>query len=181
MNGNVESDMKWSSKLFVTQVWPLCQKACGGGELMRMEGRPDVELAQTLDMMAGIDGWQLHADGMRGIASRVQAGEKDWSTFTIRMKRDSGATTEFEKRLIAINGERGWIYPHLTIQAYAKTQDGPIISVGIALTKDLIDYIQKNHAYEKRTDNATFAVCSWDRMQKLGYGLKILKPQEDCE
>jgi hypothetical protein len=180
MNSDVKSDMKWSSHLFLTQVWPMCKGPLGGGDLMRMEGRPDMELAKTLDMKAGIDGWQLHNDGMRGIASRVQAG-KEWSSFTVRMRRDSGATTEYEKRLAAIQDGRGWLYPHVTIQAYAQTQEGPIVSVGIVLTKDLIGFIQNGYSYKKRTGNALFAVCMWDKIESAGYPMKIIRSKVEAD
>ncbi|GAG64319.1 unnamed protein product, partial [marine sediment metagenome] len=66
-NQKVKDDMAWSSKLFNEQVWPAIKPFLDYGELMSMEGRPDIELAKQLDMKAGIDGWQIHKDGIRGI------------------------------------------------------------------------------------------------------------------
>jgi hypothetical protein len=171
MNNAVSSDMAWSSVLFLDRVWPLCKGRLGGGELMQMEGRPDTELARMLDMRAGIDGWHLRDEGMRGIASRIQKGN-DWRTFTIRMKRDSGATTEYEKRNTAING--GWIYPRITIQAYAQTEKGPILSIGIAYTSDIIGFINKGLHRIRNINNATFAVCEWIKMKTNGYRVDII-------
>lgn len=174
-NQKVKDDMAWSSTLFVEQVWPIIKPFLDNGELMSMEGRPDIELAKQLDMKAGIDGWQIHKDGIRGIASRIQESKRLWDTFTIRLSRDSGAITEFEKRLKAIESpDRGWIYPALTVQAYAATKKGPILSCGITNTKDLIQYIKSGLHYTRRTSNASFAVCIWRKMIKNGYYVKII-------
>jgi hypothetical protein len=160
--------MDWSSVLFMDQVWPVIKKHVGGGELMRMEGRPDIELAQKLDMLSGIDGWHIHQKGMRGIASRVQQGVA-YNTFTIRTSRDSGAETEYAKRVEAISSNSGWIFPHLTVQAYVRTKEGPILSVGLAKTSDIIEFINKGLHKMKRTSNADFAVCDWEKMKNCGY------------
>lgn len=176
MRKEVTDDMDRSSALFVNQVWPLCVEAIGGGSLMQMEGRPDSELARELDMRAGIDGWHVHHHGLRGIASRVQVGN-DWSTFTVRMSRDSGTTTEYEKRLRAITTRAGLLFPALTIQAYAATWDGPVISIGIVHTTGLIDFIQKRFHFERRTTNARFAVCSWSKMIEKGYEVIVMREE----
>jgi len=177
MKNEVSNDMKWSSKLFIETVWPMLTGVVGGGELMQMEGRPDQQLARELDMRSGIDAWQLIGDQMRGVAARVQQSNKDWGTFTIRLKRDSGAKTEYEKRYEAITNGRGLIYPHLTIHAYAETKDGPIMSVGVCRTMDVIDFIHKGLNRVQRTNNATFAVCPWDKMKDHGYQVKVVKPK----
>jgi len=169
--------MAWSSRLFETRVWPMCRKSLGGGELMRMEGRPDTQLAKELDMRAGIDGWHLHSDGMRGIASRVQIGH-DWRTFTIRMSRESGVATEYEKRQRSLADGRGWICPAVTIQAYAATEDGPVLSVGIARTADVIAYIAAGLHTLNRVADAIFAVCPWGAMRNAGYHVKIVTGEQ---
>ena len=167
-NSDIQRDMEWSTLLFQNEVWPIIKKIVGGGDLMIMEGRPDQELASKLDMLSGIDGWHI-CNGMRGIASRVQKGDRSWNSFTIRMSRDSGASTEYEKRKAAINDNTGWIYPHLTVQAYAKTESGPILSVGVAKTIDIIDYITHGHHELRQTTNAKFAVCFWENMRDQEY------------
>lgn len=175
MNQFVKADMKWSSRLFIDQVWPLLHEHIGKGDLLQMEGRPDIELAQLLDMRAGIDGWQLTKEGgLRGIAARVQKGEKAWNTFTIRKSRKSGSETEYAKRRRAIIDESGETYPHLTIHAYALTNEGPILSVGIAKTCDIIAFIDCGLAQTRATDNADFYVCQWGKMKKAGYKVRII-------
>ena len=172
----VERDMKRSASAFADLIWPAVRPLISGGDLVLMESVKDSEFAKMLDIYSGIDGWQLHTDGMRGISSRVQVGTP-WDTFTVRMTRDSGAATEFEKRKAAIMSQRGWLYPYLHIQAYLATWTGPILSVGVVKMADLIKFIDQNHHRMNRTTNATFAVCGWRQMRGMGYALKILRPE----
>lgn len=182
MRQDVANDMSWSSLVFNGCVWPLISERVGGGSLMQMEGRPDQELAKLLDSRAGIDAWQLLPDGqMRGIAARVQLTPRhkpdvSYSSFTVRLARDTGAKTEFEKRYEAIHSGRGLIYPHLTVQAYVKERCGPVVNVGICRTIDLIAYIQDGFHQPRRTDNATFAVCFWERMIMYGKRVEVVCP-----
>lgn len=178
VNLEVEKDMQWSSTLFCDMVWPLVKKHFGGGELLLMEGRPDMELAKLLDMRAGIDGWHvMQSGGIRGIASRIQKGDKVWATFTVRKSRFNGAPTEYEKRVESIESENGQIYPHLTVQAYAKTTHGPILAAAVCKTRDLIGYIQKGLAEVRRTTNAEFYICAWQAMKEAGYDVRIEKSE----
>ena len=181
MRREVQTDMDLSSKLFDEQVWPLCREACGYGRLLQMEGVRDNELAKQLDTLAGIDGWQIRGKwksdpgGMRGIAARVQVGT-DWRTFTIRKQRDTGASTEYEKRVEAIDGKMGYLYPIITVHSYAVGWDGPILSVGISRTITIIRFIQdrlrRGIAKQNRTERrgaADFWVCKWAEMNRAGY------------
>ena len=170
-------DLRRSSEVFRDLVWPECRAHLDGGALMQMEDRPDAELATQLDMKAGIDGWQVHERGMRGIASRVQIVEPPapaWNTFTVRRARDSGAVTEYEKRRDAVESGR-WVYPHVTIQAYVETWDGPVVSVGIARTADIVAFIGLGLAKTRRTSNASFYVVPWGALRDAGYMVKVLK------
>ena len=179
MNQSVKSDMSWSSLIFYNDVWPLVAKIVGGGQLLQMEGRPDQELATMLDMRAGIDGWQMtKKGGMRGVAARVQKGDKAWNTFTVRKSRRSGAETEYAKRHRAIEEKSGEIYPHLTIQAYALTELGPVISVGVARTADIISFIVLGLAIVRETSNADFYVCPWDKMKESGFKVGVYTKEE---
>lgn len=171
MEYSVKRDMRNSSMAFETLVWPSVLLWVGGGKLLQMESVRDSKFARILDIKAGIDGWQIHNDGMRGIASRIQKGDKIWNTFTVRMARDSGAKTEFEKRSIAIKTGR-YIYPYLTIQAYVRTWDGPVLSIGMAKTSDIIEFIERGLNTLNRTSNAIFAVCSWVKMESAGFKVK---------
>lgn len=160
-----------SSRAFERLVWPIALSWAGGGDLLQMENVMDSNFARILDMKAGIDGWQIHQDGMRGIASRIQQGNKAWNTFTVRMARDSGAITEYEKRVKAIETGK-YIYPYLTIQAYVQTWDGPVLSIGMAMTKEIVSFIQLGLHKLNKTSNAQFAICPWDAMKEYGFKVK---------
>ena len=78
-----------------------------------------------------------------------------------------------KKRRIAIKTGM-YIYPYLTIQAYVKTWKGPLLSVGIAKTADIIEFIKRGLNTVRRTTNATFAVCGWQKIKVAGYWIIIL-------
>lgn len=168
-------DMDWSSALFANLVWPLLRDRIGGGELLQMENRPDHDLAQVLDTKAGIDAFQVRGDLMRGIACRCQVGT-DYRTFTIRKSRHSGTRTEYDKRLEAISSPGCCLFPALTIQAYAKTETGPILSAGAAYTKDVFSFIQEGKAGTKPVNNATFWVVPWRDFEMSGRKIEIVTP-----
>lgn len=141
------------------------------GWLITVEGDTLSETAKLLDTLSGIDLWMVDENrGMRGIASRIQY-ETNFRTFTIRLERASGAKTEYEKRKFAI--ENDFLYPIITYQAYLCQNGG----IGIAYTKDIIDYITKGFAYVRHTKEdqkgqASFWVIKWDDFKKQGYRFK---------
>lgn len=151
MRKPVEDNLKDTIFDFSRLVWPLVGPWCGGGVFTSVESESHV-LAKDLDVLAGIDGFQkLPQKGvMRGIASRIQWTDKDWKTFTIRKNRGSGAETELKKRLYALaHLDKGFFYPHLTIQAYiTERRVGTLISVAVTRTTELIPY-----AYETWMNN----------------------------
>ncbi len=180
MRTEVRDDLTSSSYLWRALVWPAIAASLRGGELMSLEHLKGCAVAHALDVYAGIDGFHLHQEcGMRGLAHRAQVvgDAKPYNTFTIRSGRESGAVTELEKRTAALQNDGGWLFPALTIQTYAKTWQGPLVSVGIAQTADIIDYIQRGHAttqYVRHRGSAEFKVCKWDKMKQLGYSVKII-------
>jgi hypothetical protein len=174
MREEVRRDLSRSAAAFSQLVWPLISERCGGGEIVQVESETD---AKTLDVMAGIDAWQVvpKLGVMRGIASRVQWGSKSsrfpYNTFTIRYNRPSGHTTEFAKRLQAIEAaDKGWLYPHLTIQAYL---DGDtVLSVGVVRTADLFAFAEENRRTPSRDTvyfqnnfdhSSNFLVVPWEK------------------
>jgi hypothetical protein len=50
-----------SASDFVNIVWPVVKELplIGGGQLQPVEASSDAEFAKTLDMLAGIDAWQV--------------------------------------------------------------------------------------------------------------------------
>jgi len=176
MRPDVAENMRWSTKLFQEQVWPLIRQCIGGGEILLMEGRPDARLAELLDMRAGIDAWHLMQSGqIRGIASRVQVAARPFNSFTVRRSKTNGARTEYEKRREAMESDGGEIYPHLTCQAYAASKEGPVLSVGLARTRDIWAFIASGKATinEPRQGDSTFFVCPWSQM-RLDYKVSTI-------
>lgn len=150
MNRAVAASMISSSQAFAEHVWPEIQWACGGGELTPVESVTAEGMTKTLDVLAGIDAWQVidNRGYMRGIASRVQEirpGEKLWNTFTVRSRRANGAATEYAKRLGAIRqSSDGALYPGLTVQAYVRDfSNGPLLSAAVVRTVDLIMWFER--------------------------------------
>jgi len=157
MQDCVRNDLTRSNAAFLSLVWPVIAEKCGGGSIKPVELMDD-EISKDLDVLCGIDIWQtVSGSGCRGIASRVQFGDKNWRTFTIRKSRDSGARTEYEKRREAILSGGKYIFPYLTCQAYV-SNCGNLIGCGLAKTASIINAIEEGRAYVNRTDNASFFV-----------------------
>jgi hypothetical protein len=148
-----------SQRDFLALVWPQISHNCGGGDIIPVESVSDSGFASTLDLSAGIDAWQTLDDTtagtvLRGIASRVQWGDRAWDTFTVRRSVASGRQTEYAKRLAALNEDRGYLYPHLTVQAYI---DGDVLlSVGVARTRQVIEAVRSDKWRPNRADGSTF-------------------------
>lgn len=176
-----QTDLTNSAADFLGIVWPAIQKDLGGGELIPVESIADKGMATLLDQRSGIDAWHLSQNHqIRGIASRIQWAEEPWNTFTVRYSRDSGAETEYGKRKRDIAADKGWLYPHLTIQAYIN--EGKLLSAAVVQTTALItacDLIVSGQMPPKnggirRTGNATFLWCRWAWFQKNGLAIKII-------
>ena len=149
------------------------------GELVQIEVATDIKfkyLASKFDQLSGIDAWQIVEPlGIKGIASRIQWGEKAWGTFTIRKTRATGTKTEYEKRVEAIeSGE--WLYPYYTIQGYiTERRVGKLLSFAIAKTEDIFEMIDKGFYKENKNkeDSNIFIIVNWIDMKKQGYRIKI--------
>lgn len=166
MNKKVEKDLSDSCFDFLRLVYPKLQtENFISGKLVPVESVTAEGTTKDLDMLAGIDIWQIRQDkGMRGIASRLQWGPKAWNTFTIRKKRSSGAKTEYEKRIEAIT-TKVWLYPFFTCQAYAtERRSGDLLSVAIAKTETIFEMINQGLCFEKsNSDDGNIFICiDWD-------------------
>lgn len=155
---------------------PLLCKLLNCEHIKAVEG-VDNEICKILDLSCGIDYLKVECKngGPKGIANRVQWIEptEDYNTFTIRKTRESGAATEFAKRLESI--ENGSLYPDLTMHTYIDKNMGEIRSLAIARTKDVIKYILKYNPPTRfaRDESgwAEFYYCDWDDMADKGYEL----------
>lgn len=191
MRGDVAKDLNWSSKAFRDVVWPHIERPWfGGGELVPAEAVMQAEFAKHLDVLAGIDAWIIrrNAHGMTGIASRVQRirpGCKPYNTFTIRAWRkgangqDSPNETELQKRLHALRHvERGYLYPHVTVQAYVDDDATELLSVAAVLTSDLFAYVDQYSDRINPDKRSGFKVADWAILKGLGAQIKVLQPRE---
>ena len=185
-----KSDLKDSASDFLRVVWPIVQRMVGGGKIIPIESVTDDAMTKMLDAYSGIDAWHLSNDRqVRGVASRVQ-WVTDWNTFTVRYSRDSGTKTEYEKRKADIDSNAGWLYPHLTVQAFIsgnKGSGGDLMSVAVMETKTLINICENvikqsmlgnnnvNHGI-RRTGNAKFIYVNWDWIKSSGNKIKIHRP-----
>lgn len=197
IRASVAKDLSDSAFDMQRLVWPAMASWCGGGEFYPVESKADISLAQDLDVLAGIDGFQKrYTQGViRGIASRIQWGDRDWHTFTLRLSRSSGKDTEIKKRLFALaHRDEGYLYPHITVQAYiTKRRSGDLLSIAIAHTRELIPWAYKTYSslgliarrsaynstgvWEKEsydTDGswAKFLCVDWDKYEEAGYFIK---------
>ena len=190
MRADVSRDLSKSARCFLDVVWPEIAGCMGRGTLEPVEGVTTDDLRRQLDTLAGIDAWQFCPErgGMRGLATRVQC--YDFDTFTIRYGRDSGAETEYAKRLRAIKQrDAGWLLPPLTIQAYVDADYRSLRAAAIVHTSDLYLYVEKHlsghqqnhdrsHVYVRRTheqgvSGATFIVVPWASLLCDGVPLKV--------
>jgi len=117
------------------------------GELVSLESMPGI-LPKLFDMKSGVDAIQIVGDNLRTVALRVQ-WNVDYKTFTIRHSRKNGTKTEYEKRNTAIFGDKGYIYPYLTIQAYMDNREAAkkLLSCGVVKTADLYNHVNSSYDY----------------------------------
>jgi len=172
MRADVARDMTRSQSAFVELVWPYIGSHIGGGRVISMENSQDNELRTLFDVTSGIDAWQIATNGgMYGIASRVQPYGNDWSTFTVRHSRDSGAVTEWEKLRSAVYSKDSRVYPKWFIQAYTSKDHSTLLSCAAVKTTELvchIDWLCQESLDTRATSNARFWFVGWDKPARPG-------------
>lgn len=144
------------------------------GNIIEVEAEKD-DLRKMLDREAGIDYFREDGHGLQGIASRVQFAYT-LDTFTIRTERESGNTTELEKRLYAI--EHDYLYPEFTLQAYFNNSINlKLYSIAIIKTVDLFEYYKMYpNRFKERESNAKFIFIEWEYLKNLR--IKIYREAE---
>ena len=187
MTSPVPHLLSQSASDFVNIVWPAVKALplIGGGQLQPVEATSDAEFAKTLDMLAGIDAWQVLTSpaAMRGLASRVQWGPAH-NSFTVRIALPSGTETEYHKRIRALdNREQGYLYPHLTVQAYLDQVGGTLLSAAVVRTADLfekarllvenrsklrLDERSRLFGFRQNPDGTEFLYMSWSYLRYEG-------------
>lgn len=181
MRADVARDLERSTKAFLSVVWPAIAPLVGMGTFVPVESINNDGLALDLDVLAGIDGFHIVRERgmMRGIASRVQFGERSWGTFTIRYGRVSGFPTEWEKRMKAREAaSQGWLQPALAVHAYVTPNGDALLGAAVVPYPELINFILEHleaavegadtraPVYMQATDNASFLCARWDAMEK---------------
>jgi len=188
MSKQWQEDLEDSSIDFREKVAPVLED-WADSRSVSVEAVTDSEMAEELDQTAGVDSWNIKQDDIvRGVASRIQylnrlPFDTPPDTFTIRKQRQSGARTEFDKRLYAIR--RDGLYPHWTTQAYLDKPRGELLSVGRIKTKNLIEYIKdgsepaNDYNIIRPPDEASFFSVRWWRLDDLGIGVRTHRPYKD--
>lgn len=181
INGQNFLDDMHKAMLYVDKARPVISKLLNGGELLAVEGTDD-HVCLMLDTTCGTDYFQVYKQRglVWGIASRMQEIDtgrfaKPFNTFTVRKARASGAVTEYEKRRLAI--QNGGVYPYLTMQGYVDKNSGELMSLGIAKTTDVMDFVDKGlaavkHTGQEQIGQAQFYVVGWDKFRDAGYTIK---------
>jgi len=154
----IEKRIKESSKDFLNVVLPEIKNDCEWlkeGEIISIEKETQNHLAHKFDILAGMDFLQIITDkGIRSIANRIQWGAiySHWKSITIRESRNGSKNTELKKRIEAIFGKEGFLYPWLTIHSYL-TEKGPNAKLFYSVvikTKDLFECYQWHPAIFKQ-------------------------------
>jgi len=155
-----------SQRAFRELVVPPLLKIFGGGTVIPVEGVPG-ELEQKLDREAGIDAILFSERGAFAIASRIQFDE-NYRTFTVRKKRSSRQTTEWEKLQRA--SVYGAMAPAIIVQAYVDRAQKQLLDAAVVCTTDLIRWIENNRCETRTTGSdqygqAEFWVVPWDKLR----------------
>lgn len=192
---SAEEKIERSASALRDVVWPAVKEHLGGGDLIPVETVRQSDFARVLDTLGGIDAWQQTPKWIRGVASRVQFGDRDWATHTVRCRIGSGGETELHKRL-RHSRNPGVVGPHLTMQAYVddRTPPGVLLSVGVVRTRDLIDVVMDHRVGEWQwpgwergrpvytrsngEDRNLFVAVEWSVLEPLEHFL-VVRPQAE--
>lgn len=176
-------DLDDSAYDFLRVVWPAISHRVQDGRIEPVETTAIKNLQRDLDVLAGIDAWQMvdRQGVMRGIASRIQWGDKSWDTFTLRKDRPNGSRTEVEKRMAAYTKpDEGWLMPTLTVHAYITKprRSGRLIKAGVCYTRDLLEFTLTHPCSRPRRnpeDGVLFDWYDWSQMQRAGYRVSVVE------
>lgn len=186
MSRDVDRSLSDSAYDFARLVVPAIGRLIGPGRIDPVESTTSSGLKHDLDVLAGVDCWQIQ-DGqgrMRAIASRVQWVDRSFRTFTIRAGRENGIKTEWAKRVEAfLQPESGWLLPALTVQAYLTRprRAGQLIEAAVIRTVDLYEYAIKNPCKQPKNNytdgpgrTAWFDWYLWDDLLRDGRRVGIV-------
>ena len=168
MPNDVVAAMLESQRHFHELIEAPLGKVLGIDRFELIEGI-DSNIARELDQTAGIDAWGYHHAGLIGLALRIQY-DMFYETFTIRCRRESGAKTEYEKRLEAFHW--GALAPTLTVQAYVDRKANKLYGGAVARTEDLLTCIKQGKyrllaTGDDQIGRASFYVIKWSDVADL--------------
>ncbi len=165
-------DLKKSAQAFEAIKHTIMPKIISG-TIVSIE-TTDNEVLGWLDKHSGIDLLRKDAHGLQGIAWRAQWGHA-YDSFTIRLERHTGAKTELEKRIEAI--EKAYFYPVFTVQAYFdKTETNNCLSIGAIRTIDLYEvYKNEKHKFKDKKSDNKFLFIEWKELPGL---VKVWRSQQ---
>lgn len=171
-----------NSNAVMERLKPLISQLLESDGLITVEG-VDNEVCKLLDVTCGIDYLDVKygTEIINGIANRVSwiwVGRRPFNTFTIRKSRENNSMTEIHKRIEQI--QKKGLYPQRTMHVYVECDTDRLLSIGVARTEDIIDYILKyNPPFKPSEDEhgkAWFFYCSWQDMIAKGYNVVICEP-----
>lgn len=156
-------------------IFPILKKILKPDyEIISVENE-NSKIAKLLDSYSGIDFLLLNTatSELEGVASRIQY-DKLYNSFTIRLGRESGVLTEFQKRNTAIKNNS--LFPKFTLQSYILSTGE--FSMAICKTVELFSFINNFPQFTKCTNEdqigqASFVVCYWDDLIKNGVNVSV--------
>ena len=175
----IEDRISELSTIFEHTLWPIVKRYVGGGRVLVTEVHAGDSMRAALDVCAGIDAFQVNDTGVRAIASRIQQG-RDYRSYTIRTRSRGGNETEIDKRTRATQSNDGYMYPHLTIQAYMSAgYTLPVLSIGIVRTRDLYHALSlRDWPRRRNSDGSEFVFLHWDELTESG--IKVVQIAGDA-
>lgn len=165
---------KVGTKKFIAPVL----KKIFGGEVVQTENRLN-DFEQTLDCDHSIDGLVCSPRGLLPFAARFQS--VDYGTFPIRFSRPTGAETEYDKILKALETKSA-TRPFYHAQGYADGDGGAVVAV--VRTADLFNFIKQHRDKTKKipqADGTTILAVLWRDLKQAGVRIKKFLVSEDGE
>lgn len=180
--------MKVSESAFGKYVLPvLTEKLEKSGLYYKWESTEGVthldednETNFKLDVCYGIDciSTNIKTGKQFYYAIRNQFNSRDWGTFTIRLHRQSGSKTEWQKLQDAVDNDG--LMPDYHMQSYLDGSNN-VIAIYRVRTKDIVDYIRKygTTVRQNYSDGTSFYVVYAEKMKDKGYSVDIIRPSKE--
>lgn len=174
MKKQIEHDIEQSDLNFGNIVNDV-RTLIGGGDVIKISDPAFAALMRRV----GVSCLQYLKGQLRGIACRIQVvpfEKKFFESFSIRLSRNTGVPTEFDRRLKAIQTQA--ICPTMTVQAYISAE-GILRGAAAVNTKALIDHVingqaERDYKTVPGSDGHLFYSVGWYRLQARGVDVQII-------